>query len=137
MEKQSASSIRKVYFLVGLLFTILFIFTAMFISKPIPVYAAGDSGTSLGQTMNLDSYSANEDDESTNEQAGYLYWAASSKRCGVMFYVVDENGVVQTNGLIMDKAGVGEFGKYTDVALGRKKALEEQTQQARELAVQF
>lgn len=123
MEKQSASSIRKVYFLVGLLFTILFIFTAMFISKPIPVYAAGDSGTSLGQTMNLDSYSANEDDESTNEQAGYLYWAASSKRCGVMFYVVDENGVVQTNGLIMDKAGVGEFGKYTDVALGRKKGI--------------
>lgn len=123
MEKQSASSIIKVYFLVGLLFTILFIFTAMFISKPIPVYAAGDSGTSLGQTMNLDSYSANEDDESTNEQAGYLYWAASSKRCGVMFYVVDENGVVQTNGLIMDKAGVGEFGKYTDVALGRKKGI--------------
>lgn len=67
MEKQSASSIRKVYFLVGLLFTILFIFTAMFISKPIPVYAAGDSGTSLGQIMNLDSYSANEDDESTND----------------------------------------------------------------------
>lgn len=123
MEKQSASSIRKVYFLVGLLFTILFIFTAMFISKPIPVYAAGDSGTSLGQTMNLDSYSANEDDESTNEQAGYLYWAASSKRCGVMFYVVDEKGVVQTNGLIMDKAGQEEFGKYTDVALGRKKGI--------------
>lgn len=118
MEKQSASSIRKVYFLVGLLFTILFIFTAMFISKPIPVYAAGDSGTSLGQIMNLDSYSANEDDESTNEQAGYLYWAASSKRCGVMFYVVDEKGVVQTNGLIMDKAGQAEFGRYTDVALG-------------------
>lgn len=118
MEKQSASSIRKVYFLVGLLFTILFIFTALFISKPIPVYAAGDSGTSLGQIMNLDSYSANEDDESTNEQAGYLYWAASSKRCGVMFYVVDEKGVVQTNGLIMDKAGQAEFGRYTDVALG-------------------
>lgn len=123
MEKQSASSIRKVYFLVGLLFTILFIFTAMFISKPIPVYAAGDSGTSLGQIMNLDSYSANEDDESTNEQAGYLYWAASSKRCGVMFYVVDEKGVIQTNGLIMDRAGKEEFGNYTDVALGGKKGI--------------
>ena len=69
--------------------------------------------------MNLDSYSANEDDESTNEQAGYLYWAASSRRCGVMFYVVDEKGVVQTNGLIMDKAGQEEFGRYTDVALGK------------------
>lgn len=123
MEKQSASSIRKVYFLVGLLFTILFIFTALFISQPISAYAAGDSGTSLGQIMNLDSYSANEDDESTNEQAGYLYWAASSKRCGVMFYVVDEKGVVQTNGLIMDRAGRDEFGYYTNAALGSVKGI--------------
>ena len=123
MEKQSAGSIRKTHFLVGMLFTILFIFTAMFISKPIPVYAAGDSGTSLGQIMNLDSYSANEDDESTNEQAGYLYWAASSKRCGVMFYVVDEKGVVQTNGLIMDRAGRDEFGYYTNAALGSVKGI--------------
>lgn len=118
MEKQSAGSIRKTHFLVGMLFTILFIFTALFISKPISAYAASDSGAGLGQKMNLDSYSANEDDESTNEQAGYLYWAASSKRCGVMFYVVDEKGVVQTNGLIMDRAGKEEFGDYTDVALG-------------------
>lgn len=123
MEKQSAGSIRKTHYLVGMLFTILFIFTALFISKPIPVYAASDSGTSLGQIMNLDSYSANEDDESTNEQAGYLYWAASSKRCGVMFYVVDEKGVVQTNGLIMDRAGKEEFGNYTDVALGGKEGI--------------
>ncbi len=49
MEKQSANSIRKVYFLVGLLFTILFIFTALFISNPIPAYA--DTTTSLGQTQ--------------------------------------------------------------------------------------
>ena len=123
MEKQSASSIRKTHFLVGMLFTILCIFTALFISKPIPVYAAGDSGAGLGQKMNLDSYSANEDDESTNEQAGYLYWAASSKRCGVMFYVVDEKGVVQTNGLIMDKAGIEEFGYYTNAALGGKEGI--------------
>ena len=81
--------------------------------------AYADTTTTIGQTMNLDSYSANEDDESTNEQAGYLYWAASSRRCGVMFYVVDEKGVVQTNGLIMDKAGQEEFGRYTDVALGK------------------
>lgn len=123
MEKQSAGNIRKTHFLVGMLFTILFIFTALFISKPIPVYAASDSGAGLGQKMNLDSYSANEDDESTNEQAGYLYWAASSKRCGVMFYVVDEKGVVQTNGLIMDKAGVEEFGYYTNAALGGKEGI--------------
>jgi hypothetical protein len=100
-----------------MIFSILFIFTALNISIPLTAYA--DTTTTIGQTMNLDSYSANEDDESTNEQAGYLYWAASSRRCGVMFYVVDEKGVVQTNGLIMDKAGQEEFGRYTDVALGK------------------
>lgn len=96
---------------------ILFIFTALNISIPLTAYA--DTTTTIGQTMNLDSYSANEDDESTNEQAGYLYWAASSKRCGVLFYVVDEKGVIQTHGLVMDKAGVGEFGRYTNAALGK------------------
>ena len=100
---------------------ILFIFTALNISIPLTAYA--DTTTTIGQTMNLDSYSANEDDESTNEQAGYLYWAASSRRCGVMFYVVDEKGVVQTNGIIMDKAGIDEFGYYTDVALGKREGI--------------
>lgn len=123
MEKQSASNNKIKYFLLSILFSILFIFTALFISKPISAYAAGDSGSGLGQIMNLDSYSANEDDESTNEQAGYLYWAASSRRCGVMFYVVDEKGVIQTNGLIMDKAGLEEFGYYTNAALGGKEGI--------------
>lgn len=118
MEKSITSNNKISYTILCMIFSILFIFTALFISKPISAYAAGDSGSGLGQIMNLDSYSANEDDESTNEQAGYLYWAASSKRCGVMFYVVDEKGVIQTNGLIMDKAGQEEFGRYTDVALG-------------------
>ena len=117
MEKQSHNKFKIKYILLSILFMILFIFTALNISIPLTAYA--DTTTTIGQTMNLDSYSANEDDESTNEQAGYLYWAASSKRCGVMFYVVDEKGVVQTNGLIMDKAGQEEFGRYTDVALGK------------------
>lgn len=116
MEKQSANNSKIKYFLLSILFSILFIFTALNISNPITAYA--DTTTTIGQTMNLDSYSANEDDESTNEQAGYLYWAASSKRCGVMYYVVDEKGVVQTNGLIMDRAGRDEFGYYTNTALG-------------------
>ena len=64
---------------------ILLIFKALNISIPLTAYA--DTTTTIGQTMNLDSYSANEDDESTYEQAGYLYWAASSRRCVVMFYV--------------------------------------------------
>ena len=117
MEKSIPSNSKIKYFLLSILFMILFIFTALKFSSPLTAYA--DTTTTIGQTMNLDSYSANEDDESTNEQAGYLYWAASSRRCGVMFYVVDKNGVVQTNGLIMDKAGQEEFGRYTDVALGK------------------
>lgn len=116
MEKQSHNKFKIKYILLSILFTILFIFTALNISIPLTAYA--DTTTTIGQTMNLDSYSANEDDESTNEQAGYLYWAASSKRCGVMYYVVDEKGVVQTNGLIMDRAGRDEFGYYTNTALG-------------------
>ena len=117
MEKSITSNNKISYTILCMIFSILFIFTALNISIPLTAYA--DTTTTIGQTMNLDSYSANEDDESTNEQAGYLYWAASSRRCGVMFYVVDEKGVVQTNGLIMDKAGQEEFGRYTDVALGK------------------
>lgn len=118
MEKQRISNHKISRTILCMIFSILFIFTALNIPTPITAYAAGDSGASLGQIMNLDSYSANEDDESTNEQAGYLYWAASSKRCGVLFYVVDEKGVIQTHGLVMDRAGKEEFGDYTDVALG-------------------
>ena len=121
MEKQSHNKFKIKYILLSILFMILFIFTALNISIPLTAYA--DTTTNIGQTMNLDSYSANEDDESTNEQAGYLYWAASSKRCGVLFYVVDEKGVIQTHGLVMDKAGVGEFGRYTNAALGSVKGI--------------
>lgn len=121
MEKQSHNKFKIKYILLSILFMILVIFTALNISPTLTAYA--DTTTTIGQTMNLDSYSANEDDESTNEQAGYLYWAASSKRCGVLFYVVDEKGVIQTHGLIMDKAGVGEFGRYTNAALGSVKGI--------------
>ena len=116
MEKQSHNKFKIKYILLSILFSILFILTALNISIPLTAYA--EETTTISQIMNLDSYSANEDDESTNEQAGYLYWAASSKRCGVMFYVVDEKGVIQTNGLIMDRAGRDEFGYYTNAALG-------------------
>lgn len=121
MEKQSHNKFKIKYILLSILFMILVIFTALNISPTLTAYA--DTTTTIGQTMNLDSYSANEDDESTNEQAGYLYWAASSKRCGVLFYVVDEKGVIQTNGLIMDKAGIEEFGRYTNAALGSVKGI--------------
>ena len=123
MEKQSAGNFKIKYILLGILFSILFIFTALNISTPLTAYAVpvaeDGSETSISQRVNLGAYSANEDDESTNEQAGYLYWAASSKRCGVLFYVVDDLGKIQTQGLIMEKTGTEEFGNY--VAYGYNK----------------
>lgn len=67
MEKQSHNKFKIKYILLSILFMILFILTALNISIPLTAYA--DTTTTIGQTMNLDSYSANEDDESTNEQA--------------------------------------------------------------------
>lgn len=74
MEKQSASNRKIKYTLLSILFSILFIFTALNI--PITAYArytegidGSGSGASLGQVLNLSTYSANEIDESSNETA--------------------------------------------------------------------
>lgn len=86
MEKQSASSIRKVHFLVGMLFTILFIFTALFISKPISAYADNTiASNSNGKAVN------GQEIDSTST-ANYLFWAASSERTGILFYIIDNTG---------------------------------------------
>ena len=68
MEKQSHNKFKIKYILLSILFMILFIFTALNI--PITAYArytegidGSGSGTSLGQVLNLSSYSANETDE--------------------------------------------------------------------------
>lgn len=81
-----------------MIFSILFIFTALNIPTPITAYArqaegidGSDSGASLGQVLNLSTYSANETDESSNETAGYLYWAASGERSGIYYYVQDNS----------------------------------------------
>lgn len=93
-----------------MIFSILFIFTALNISTPITAYAAGDSGASLGQVLNLSTYSANEIDESSNETAGYLYWAASGERSGIYYYVLDNYGKIRAHGVILDNAYNG--GEY-------------------------
>ena len=86
MEKQSAGSIRKTHFLVGMLFTILFIFTAMFISKPISAYA----DTTLASNSNGKAVNGQEIDSTST--ANYLFWAASSERTGILFYIIDNTG---------------------------------------------
>lgn len=96
MEKQSASNHKISRTILCVIFSILFIFTALNI--PITAYArqaegidGSGSGASLGQVLNLSTYSANEIDESSNETAGYLYWAASGERSGIYYYVQDNS----------------------------------------------
>ena len=68
MEKQRTSNPKISYTILCMIFSVMFILTAL--NFPTPAYA---EETSLGQTLNLGSFSANETDESSNEQAGYLY----------------------------------------------------------------
>lgn len=93
-------------------------FIAIFMFKPLQAYA--DDDVSIGQVMNLSSYSSNETDESSNEQASYLYWAASGERSGIMLYVVDEKGIVQGKAIIMEEAGTTKYGNYIEVGLNKK-----------------
>ena len=90
--KKSITNNKKIkYTLLSILFSILFIFTALNISNPITAYADDDT-PQIGQVLNLSQFSANETDESSNETAGYLFWAASGKRSGIYYYVIDADG---------------------------------------------
>jgi hypothetical protein len=101
-------------------------FIAIFMFKPLQAYA--DDDVSIGQTMNLkvmdlNLYDSNETDESSNEQASYLYWAASGERSGIMLYVVDEKGETQGKAIIMEEAGRDKYGDYIKTGLGSKKGI--------------
>lgn len=98
-------------------------FIAIFMFKPLQAYA--DDDVSIGQTMNLkvmdlNLYGSNETDESSNEQASYLYWAASGERSGIMLYVVDERGATQCKAILMEEAGKAKYNDYLEAGLGRK-----------------
>lgn len=96
-------------------------FIAIFMFKPFQAYA--DDDVSIGQMMNLSSYSSNETDESSNEQASYLYWAASGERSGVMLYVVDEKGLTRGKAILMEKSGRDKYGNYIEVGLNQKAGI--------------
>ena len=118
MKKLITSNSKLKYSLLSILFSILFIFTALNISNPITVYADDDT-PQIGQVLNLSEFSANEYDESSNARAGYLYWAASGDRSGIYYYVIDDKGDTRAQGVIMDNAGVAEYGEYgSDCTLG-------------------
>lgn len=109
MKKIFTSNSKIKYSLLSILFSILFIFTALNISNPITVYADDDT-PQIGQVLNLSEFSANEYDESSNERAGYLYWAASGDRSGIYYYVIDDKGNARAQGIIMDDAGRAQYG---------------------------
>ena len=101
---------------------VMFIFfIAIFMFKPLQAYA--DDDVSIGQVMNLSSYSSNETDESSNEQASYLYWAASGERSGIMLYVVDEKGITRGKAIIMEKSGQYKYGDYIKMGLNQKEGI--------------
>ena len=84
MKKLITSNSKLSHALMYMIFSILFIFTALNISNPITVYADDDT-PQIGQVLNLGAFSANEYYESSNERAGYLYWAASGDRSGIYY----------------------------------------------------
>jgi hypothetical protein len=78
------SKIKNLFLII--LLSILFTITAIIIQHPTQVYA----GNGLSSTPNV--VSVNGQDTSTDESAGYLYWAASQYRTGIMVYVIDDHG---------------------------------------------
>lgn len=117
MKKSIICNTRILQAILAIVFSILFIFITL---NPSVAYASDDDETHIGQVMNLMSYGSNEADESSNEQAGYLYWAASGDRCGVYFYVVNERGTINAHGILLDKAGQDQWGNYANKALGSR-----------------
>lgn len=89
--------------------------TICLFQTPIITYA--DDSSSISQLMNLQNYSSNEEDISSNESADYLYWAASARRCGVMYYVLDNLGYIRAQGILLDKSGRDKWGEYANKVL--------------------
>ena len=111
MEKSITSNSKLKYILLSILFLILFIFTALFISKPISAYATGGilQSDSNGKAVN----GTEVDSTST---ANYLFWAASEDRTGILFYIIDNTGGLYGSKkiLIMDDLSVYNDAKKQD-----------------------
>lgn len=117
MKKSIANNSKISQALLAMIFSILFIFTAL--SNPIeanaaplvhPVAEGGGADVSIPYVINLNMYESNEEDESTNDTAGYLSYAASGDRCGVMFYVIDDRSQIRAIGVLLDEKGMDEYG---------------------------
>ena len=93
--KQYLDSNSKIkYFLLSTIFSILFIFTALY--NPIVAHAEGEG---LGSVPNGAGVNAQEVDSTST--AGNLFWAASGDRTGIMVYIVDDRGQVYKNKVVL------------------------------------
>lgn len=111
MEKKFASNKRIYQAILAMILAMSFIFTSLSSSivahayEPVDVDGTGRADTNIGYTINLNMYASNETDESTNDTAGYLSYAASGDRCGVMFYVIDDHALIRAIGVLLDEKG--------------------------------
>lgn len=112
MKKSITSNPKLKYSLLGILFSILFIFTALNISHPITVYA--DDNGILQSTSNGKAVNGTEVDSTST--ANYLFWAASSERTGILFYIVDSTGGLYGSKkiLIMDDLSIYSYASRQD-----------------------
>ena len=100
MEKQSASNSKIKYFLLSILFSILFIFTALNISIPLTAYAEDDGSEDMDLGEGSVSWGGSVDAEGMDYVyiPGKIYWGGSDTRTGLLFYCVDtETGAIIEN----------------------------------------
>ena len=98
MEKQSASNSKIKYFLLSILFSILFIFTALNIPTPITAYAEDEGGEDMDLGGGSIDWSVDGASDDYVYIPGKIYWGGSNTRTGLLFYCVDtETGAVIQN----------------------------------------
>jgi hypothetical protein len=105
MDSLTSNSKIKNLFLIILL-SILFTITAISLQHPTVAHA-----TEINATVNSKQFDSNETDESANDTAGYLYWAASSQRSGIAIYVSDNTGDIKWCKSYYDKSYKIEYSK--------------------------
>lgn len=89
MEKQSASNSKIKYFLLSILFSILFIFTALNIPTPITAYAEDEGGEDMDLGGGSIDWSVDGASDDYVYIPGKIYWGGSTTRTGLLFYCVD------------------------------------------------
>ena len=96
MEKQSASNRKIKYTLLSILFSILFIFTAL--NFPTSAYAEDEGGEDMDIGGGSIDWSVDGASDDYVYIPGKIYWGGSTTRTGLLFYCVDtETGAVIQN----------------------------------------